>query len=619
MKLKKLFVAILTIAMLVSSCTLLASASSASMTGSISDSTATFVLTVTDSKGVGGIQGQLAVTGGTIKSVSGNNASYNEGNFTAYVADSEEKFSITITVKATADTVKLTASNIKVVDGDADELDTGLSASKEVQKEKATTTTTTKAATTTTKAAKTTTTKAAKTTTEFVVTTAAPTVVDLATLNVFAGNDVTPTLESGKYEYDVKVPNGTTALKVDATAVAEDATVEVIGADSISDGSTVNVKVTAKDGSVTVYTLNIKEEAATVVKQSSDSGISVILVIALILAGLIVGLVIGFIIGMLIGKKRYDNKEQFVYEVDDSNTPNIPYTPAGDDGFDDGVASPFSSGFNFASSGYDFEEPADDGFEMSVEESADNVAPVIPSYMDAQATVEPEINVAPVAPVFAAPVAPVVEPVAAEPVAPVFEAPVAPAPVVEPVAPVAAEPVAPVFEAPVAPAPVVEPVAPVAPVAAEPVAPVFEAPVAPAPVVEPVAPVAPVAAEPVIPQEFAAAPVAEPVVAEPVAPVAPVAAEPVAPVFEAPVAPTIEPTSFAAAPVAPVAPVAEPAEAVLPTFEPTVAEPVIPQEFAAAPVAPVTPEPVQPFVDDAPPVLPYQAGTTLGDNPFDGR
>ena len=483
-------------------------------------------------------------------------------------------------------------------------------------KEKATTTTTTKAATTTTKAAKTTTTKAAKTTTEFVVTTAAPTVVDLATLNVFAGNDVTPTLESGKYEYDVKVPNGTTALKVDATAVAEDATVEVIGADSISDGSTVNVKVTAKDGSVTVYTLNIKEEAATVVKQSSDSGISVILVIALILAGLIVGLVIGFIIGMLIGKKRYDNKEQFVYEVDDSNTPNIPYTPAGDDGFDDGVASPFSSGFNFASSGYDFEEPADDGFEMSVEESADNVAPVIPSYMDAQATVEPEINVAPVAPVFAAPVAPVVEPVAAEPVAPVFEAPVAPAPVVEPVAPVAAEPVAPVFEAPVAPAPVVEPVAPVA---AEPVAPVFEAPVAPAPVVEPVAPVAPVAAEPVIPQEFAAAPVAEPVVAEPVAPVAPVAAEPVAPVFEAPVAPTIEPTSFAAAPVAPVAPVAEPAEAVLPTFEPTVAEPVIPQEFAAAPVAPVTPEPVQPFVDDAPPVLPYQAGTTLGDNPFDGR
>ncbi|MCQ2488830.1 MAG: hypothetical protein MJ143_06135, partial [Clostridia bacterium] len=61
------------------------------------------------------------------------------------------------------------------------------------------------------------------------------------------------------------------------------------------------------------------------------------------------------------------------------------------------------------------------------------------------------------------------------------------------------------------------------------------------------------------------------------------------------------------------APVAEPAPAA-PVYAAPVAEPAP----APAPTIEMTPEPIaQPYIDDAPPVLPYEAGKALGVNPFE--
>lgn len=390
---------------------------------------------------------------------------------------------------------------------------------------------------------------------------------ELGALKVIANNDVAVAIVPGTYDYDIKVPYGTKSLTVDASAL-DDATVEVIGNDNISDGSVVNINVTSKDGTKTVYSVKVAYEEPEVKQVVEREGVSKGLVVIIGIALFFLGLIIGLLLGFLIGKKKYENTEYVVGGGD--------FVSGSAD--DDGVVSPFqTSGFNFESAGgmglnYDF---ANDDFEDSADDAVSLRDPV---YSEPEAPViesaDEPVNIPPVAPVI-----PVAEPVAA------------PAPVVEPT---------PAYTAPepayAAPAPAYAPAAPIEPVApvAEP-APAYVAPepAYAAPVVEPVAP-APEPVAPVVePTSYAApvAPVAEPAPAEPVsglglinsalndAPAAPVA-EPVAPVIE-PVAPVIEP-------VAPVA------------------EPVAPAESYATP-----------YVDDAPPVLPYEAGTAFGSIPFE--
>ena len=397
---------------------------------------------------------------------------------------------------------------------------------------------------------------------------------ELGALKVIANNDVAVAIVPGTYDYDIKVPYGTKSLTVDASAL-DDATVEVIGNDNISDGSVVNINVTSKDGTKTVYSVKVAYEEPEVKQVVEREGVSKGLVVIIGIALFFLGLIIGLLLGFLIGKKKYENTEYVVGGGD--------FVSGSAD--DDGVVSPFqTSGFNFESAGgmglnYDF---ANDDFEDSADDAVSLRDPV---YSEPEAPViesaDEPVNIPPVAPVI-----PVAEPVAA------------PAPVVEPTPAYTAP--EPAYTAPepayAAPAPAYAPAAPV-----EPAAPVVEpapAYVAPepayaAPVVEPVAP-APEPVAPVVePTSYAApvAPVVEPAPAEPVsglglinsalndAPAAPVA-EPVAPVIE-PVAPVVEP-------VAPVA------------------EPVAPAESYATP-----------YVDDAPPVLPYEAGTAFGSIPFE--
>ena len=392
---------------------------------------------------------------------------------------------------------------------------------------------------------------------------------ELGALKVIANNDVAVAIVPGTYDYDIKVPYGTKSLTVDASAL-DDATVEVIGNDNISDGSVVNINVTSKDGTKTVYSVKVAYEEPEVKQVVEREGVSKGLVVIIGIALFFLGLIIGLLLGFLIGKKKYENTEYVVGGGD--------FVSGSAD--DDGVVSPFqTSGFNFESAGgmglnYDF---ANDDFEDSADDAVSLRDPV---YSEPEAPViesaDEPVNIPPVAPVI-----PVAEPVAA------------PAPVVEPT---------PAYTAPepayAAPAPAYAPAAPT---------PAY----APAAPVEPVAPVAEPAPAYVAPEPAYAAPVVEPVAPAP---------EPVAPVVEptsyaAPVAPVAEPAP--AEPVsglglinsalndAPAAPVAEP---VAPVIEPVapVAEPVAPAESYATP-----------YVDDAPPVLPYEAGTAFGSIPFE--
>ena len=346
---------------------------------------------------------------------------------------------------------------------------------------------------------------------------------ELSALKVVANNDVAVAIVPGTYEYDIKVPYGTKALTVDASAL-DDAKVEVVGADNISDGSVVTINVTSKDGVSTVYKVKVAYEEQQVKQVVERDGVAKGLVIVIALALFFLGLIIGLLLGFLIGKKKFENVDYY----DGGSTGFDPgFTSGSADDYDDGVVSPFqTSGFNFESAGgmglnYDF---ANDDFEDSADDAVSLRDPVYsePEPVAEPIAAEPEVNIPPVAPVAI----PVAEPT--------------PAPVAEPIpAYVAPEPA---YAAPVA-----EPI--------------------PAPVAEPA---------PVVDLSGLIAP--NPVSAEPVAPVyeAPVAPEPVAPVYEAPV---VEPTP--------------------------------------EPIAPAEPAYATPYVDDAPPVLPYEAGKDFGSVPFE--
>ncbi len=545
----------------------------------INDGYATFYLTVTDSTGVGSIDVDFSVSGGTIESITSGQGMVSGTSHASFMANGEpSSVSLAVKVKASGNYVTLSFSGLEVSAGATGSYaPLSATSSGSAKAEAPATTTTTKP--TTTKAPKptaapvaptkapekkddtTTTTKKTDDVTKETTTAKVEKRAELNALKVVANSDVAVTLVPGTYDYDITVPNGTKSLTVDASAL-DDATVEVIGNDNISDGSVVNINVTSKDGVSTVYKVKVtyadeQQQARPIIQRDGVSkGLVIIIAIALFFLGLILGLLIGF----LIGKKRFENVDYF--GGDDGYSGGFVSGSADDD--DVGVVSPFqTSGFNFESAGgmglnYDF---ANDDFEESADDAVSLRDPVYsepetPAFEMAADEPAPAVNVPPVAPVI-----PVAEPVAA------------PAPVVEPVV----EPT-PAYTAPepayAAPAPAYAPVEPVAPVA-EP-APAYTAPepAYAAPVAEPVAPVVePTSAEPVsgiglINSALNDAPAAP--VAEPVAPVA----EPVAPVIE-PVAPVVEP----------VAPVAEPV--------------------------------ATPYIDDAPPVLPYEAGKAFGSVPFE--
>ncbi len=241
---------------------------------------------------------------------------------------------------------------------------------------------------------------------------------------------------------------------------------------------------------------------------------------------------------------------------------NVDYYDGGSTGFDPGFTSGSADDYDdgvvspFQTSGFNFESAGGMGlnYDFANDDFEDSADDAV-SLRD---------------PVYSEP-EPVAEPIATEPEVNI--------PPVAPVAIPVAEPT---------PAPVAEPVAP-AYVAPEPA---YAAPVAepiPAPVAEP-------APAYVAPEPAYAAPVAEPV-AEPAPAVDlsgliapnPVSAEPVAPVYEAPVAP----------------------EPVAPAYEAPVVEPT------PEPIAPAEPAYATPYVDDAPPVLPYEAGKDFGSVPFE--
>ena len=527
---------------------------------------ATFYLTVTDSTGVGSIDVDFSVSGGTIESITSGQGTVSGTSHASFMASGEpSSVSLAVKVKASGNYVTINFSGLEVSAGSTGgyaPLSATSSGSAKAEAP-ATTTTTTKAPKPTaapvapTKAPDkkddtTTTTKKTEDVTKETTTLKVKDRVELNALKVVANSDVAVTLVPGTYDYDITVPAGTKSLAVDATAL-DDATVEVIGNDNISDGSVVTINVTSKDGVKTVYKVKVayadeQQQARPIIQREGVSkGLVVIIALALFFLGLIIGLLLGF----LIGKKKFENVDYY----DGGSTGFDPgFTSGSADDYDDGVVSPFqTSGFNFESAGgmglnYDF---ANDDFEDSADDAVSLRDPVYsePEPVAEPIAAEPEVNIPPVAPVAI----PVAEPT--------------PAPVAEPIpAYVAPEPA---YAAPVA-----EPI--------------------PAPVAEPVAPAY------VAPEPAYAAPVAEPIaapVAEP-APVVdlsgliapnPVSAEPVAPVYEAPVVPE------------PVAPVYE-----APVVEPT-----------PEPIAPTEPAYATPYVDDAPPVLPYEAGKDFGSVPFE--
>ena len=377
----------------------------------------------------------------------------------------------------------------------------------------------------------TTTTKAAeKTTKDGETTTKAPEKAgpELSDITIFAGKQVPLILTAGTTEYDVVVPYGSTAMVIDAKTANADDQIQVYGADDISDGSKVAVSVTAKDGTVTNYVLNVKYDEQPVKEVPAEkTGVSTGLVIALCIGLFLLGLILGGIIGFLIGKRKYESYDY--YDGDGGTTLDYPTYNSGasadlDQSADDyNPITPFATtGFNFSSGmglNYDYNKSFEED-DMGYYD--DNAAPSLrdPVYTDQPA--EP---------------APVEEPADYPPA---FEAPVASP--------------AGLYNEPAPAAPAAEPVAPVAPA--------YEAPVA-----------------------------------EPVAPVAPVA-EP-APAYEAP-APAYQPPQPAYQPP-------QPAYQPQPTYQPpqSVAEP--------------TPEPsyAQPYIDDAPPALPYEAGKAFGSVPFE--
>ena len=76
-----------------------------------------------------------------------------------------------------------------------------------------------------------------------------------------SGYNISPSFNKDTLEYNLTVPNGADSINVKAEANDGKAKVDIIGADNLQVGDNeVQVKVTAEDGSIKVYTINVKKE-----------------------------------------------------------------------------------------------------------------------------------------------------------------------------------------------------------------------------------------------------------------------------------------------------------------------------------------------------------------------
>ena len=76
-----------------------------------------------------------------------------------------------------------------------------------------------------------------------------------------SGYNISPSFNKDTLEYNLTVPNGADSISVKAEANDVKAKVDIIGADNLQIGDNeVKVKVTAEDGSIKVYTINVKKE-----------------------------------------------------------------------------------------------------------------------------------------------------------------------------------------------------------------------------------------------------------------------------------------------------------------------------------------------------------------------
>ncbi len=147
-----------------------------------------------------------------------------------------------------------------------------------------------------------------------------PLVVNLTDLIVSTLCELTPEFDPTVYEYTAIVPAGTKAVNVDAIfdeVANEGATVKVEGADDLAaSNNTVTVTVTAKDGTETVYTINIEfaeaEKTEAPAQDDSSDGISIWIIIFLVIL-----LIVFTIAAYFYGKKK--GEEAYGYDDDDDD------------------------------------------------------------------------------------------------------------------------------------------------------------------------------------------------------------------------------------------------------------------------------------------------------------
>lgn len=319
-------------------------------------------------------------------------------------------------------------------------------------------TTTTAKTTTTTKADDTTTTTALETTTQ-----KAPAENELSEATVVVGRRIPLQLVPGTHEYEVTVPYGSNTVIVDAVPASDAAKVEVVGAENISDGSTVTIVVTGKDEAITNYHVKIHYDEPQIKEVPAKStGMSKGLATLIAALTFLIGLLIGGVVGFLLGKKKYESYDYYGGDggttLDYSSTPSYPafnesadadFGASADDYGTDSMTPFATTGFNFSSGmglNYDYNKSfenegyLDDGeavslrdpvytapdYEAAPEVDLESEPMDIPPAFEASAP-EPEVPAASVEPVAEPYIPePVAEPVIPDPVAPVEPAPAAP-------------------------------------------------------------------------------------------------------------------------------------------------------------------------------------------------
>ena len=251
MKAKQFLAVILVAAMMLSLSIVNAFAASVSIKASeLKDGKATFTITVAgDSKGVGSLDANLSVSGGSITSVSSSQGTVSGTSSISFMANDKPKtISIVVKVKSTGDSVTLNYSSLGAEDAtEYEPILSGKSGSATAKKH-TTTTTTTKPTTT------------------------ASTAANLKSLSV-AGQSLNEKFSGGRTSYTVTVPEGTTSANISAVPV--DSAAKVSGTGTVYFNSlpyTTRITVTAPNGEKKTYsvTFKVKEVVTTAAPEAAN-------------------------------------------------------------------------------------------------------------------------------------------------------------------------------------------------------------------------------------------------------------------------------------------------------------------------------------------------------------